>query len=207
MPLVLDHHLVWNMIIYLAKQLLFFGLSANLRRIISPYTIGNRHSGAGESLIQSCGHNCIEIRSENFDFWLTVSIHIIRMLSGIPISVLVGFSLGGSRKWHILLIYIFIMYKGSKMKRKIVICFKKAFLVYKYISTIVSLCTPALLAQDVPILGLTGVLSFVLSVGGCRNSSVWRKTDAFFAYCWAEVKKYRDVNIQYKEMTIKRAEL
>lgn len=129
MPLVLDHHLVWNMIIYLAKQLLFFGLSANLRRIISPYTIGNRHSGAGESLIQSCGHNCIEIRSENFDFWLTVSIHIIRMLSGIPISVLVGFSLGGSRKWHILRIYIFIMYKGSKMKWKIVIWFKKAFLV------------------------------------------------------------------------------
>lgn len=86
-------------------------------------------------------------------------------------------------------VFIFIMYKGSKMTKKIVIWFKKAFVVYKDISTIVSFCTPALLAQDVTILGLTRVLSFVLSVGGCRNSSVWRKTDAFFAYCCAEEKK------------------
>lgn len=67
------------------------------------------------------------------------------------------------------------------------------------ISTIVSLCTPALLAQDVTILRLTRVLSFVLSVGGCRNSSVWRKTDAFFAYCCAEEK-----NTKMKIYTVER---
>lgn len=129
-PLVLDHRLVWNMIIYLAKHLLFFGLSANLRRIISPYTIGNRHSGAGESLIQSCGHNCIEIRSENFDFWLTVSIQLIRMLSGIPISVVVGFSLGGSRKCHILRIYMFYHVSRVTCYEKYCELVKKWFIVY-----------------------------------------------------------------------------
>ena len=63
-----DHRNAWNMIIYLAKHLLFCGLSANLRRIISPYTIENRHPGVDESLIQSPGHNCIEIRSKTLIF-------------------------------------------------------------------------------------------------------------------------------------------